>query len=87
MSASQQKPQSALARCSAEAQLARLITRFAPAHQRLIAATRHWLRKRLPAAHELLYEYDKFFAISYSPTDRGYEGVFVIRADANGVRL
>jgi hypothetical protein len=85
VSTSQQKPK--LARRSAEAQLVRLITRFAPAHQPLIGATRRWLRKRLPAAYELVYEYNKFFVISYSPNERGYEGVFVIRADANGVRL
>ncbi len=48
---------------------------------------RRWLRKRLPTAHELVYEYSNFFVISYSPNERGYEGVFAIRAGANGVRL
>ena len=28
-----------------------------------------------------------FFVISYSPNERGYEGVLAIRASANGVRL
>ena len=48
---------------------------------------RRWLRKRLPTAHELVYEYHDFFVISYSPNERGYEGVLAIRANANGVRL
>jgi hypothetical protein len=48
---------------------------------------RRWLRKRLPTAHELVYEYYDFCVISYSPNEHGYEGVFAIRASANGVRL
>jgi hypothetical protein len=87
MSTSQLSTQSAVARRSAEAQLRRLIARFAPAHQRLIGAMRRWLRKRLPTAHELVYEYYDFFVISYSPNERGYEGVLAIRASANGVEL
>jgi hypothetical protein len=46
-----------------------------------------WLRKRLPTAHEVVYEYHDFFVISYSPNERGYEDVLGIRASANGVRL
>lgn len=87
MSTSQLSTQSALARRSAEAELRGLVARFAPAHQRLINATRRWLQKRLPTAHEVVYEYRDFFVISYSPNERGYEGVFAIRASANGVRL
>jgi hypothetical protein len=79
--------QSAVARRSAEAQLRTLIAKFAPAHLRLIGAMRRWLRKRLPTAHEVVYEYRDFFVISYSPNERGYEGVLAIRASANGVML
>src|SRR5947209_16261821 len=79
--------QSAVARRSAEAQLRTLIAKFAPAHLRLIGAIRRWLRKRLPTAHEVVYEYRDFFVVSYSPSERGYEGVLAIRASANGVRL
>ncbi len=79
--------QSAVARRSAEAELRTLIAKFAPAHRRLIGAMRQWLRKRLPTAHEVVYEYHDFFVISYSPNERGYEGVLAIRASANGVRL
>lgn len=50
---------------------------------------RRWLRKRLPTAHEVVYEYHNLGAvvISFSPNDHGYEGVLGIRADANGVKL
>jgi Domain of unknown function (DU1801) len=79
--------QSAVERRSAEAQLRKLIAQFAPAHLRLLGAIRRWLRKRLPTAHEVVYEYRDFFVISYSPNERGYEGVLGMRASANGVRL
>ena len=81
--------QSAVARRSAEAQLRTLIAKFAPAHLRLIGAMRRSLRKRLPTAHEVVYEYANLGAvlISYSPNEHGYEGVLAIRATADGVKL
>ena len=87
MSTSQLSTQSAVARRSAEAELRTLIDKFAPAHLRLIGAMRRSLRMRLPTAHEVVYEYRDFFVISYSPNERGYEGVFAIRASAEGVKL
>jgi hypothetical protein len=48
---------------------------------------RRRLRKRLPTAHEVVYEYKDFFVISHSPNEHGYEGVLTIRASANGVDL
>ena len=79
--------QSAVARRSAEAQVRAGIAKFAPAHLRLVSAMRRWLRKRLPTAHEVVYEYRDCFVISYSPSERGYEGVLAIRGSADGVRL
>ena len=79
--------QSAVARRSAEAQLRTLIAKFAPAHLRLIGAMRRSLQERLPTAHEVVYEYRNWFVISYSPNERGYEGVLAIRASADGVKL
>jgi hypothetical protein len=87
MSTSQLSTQSAVARRSVQAELRGLIARFAPAQARLIGTMRRWLRKRLPTAHEIVYEYSGFFVISYSPNERGYEGVLAIRASANGVGL
>ena len=87
MSTSQLSIQSAVARRSAEAELRRLIAKFAPAHLRLTGAMRRWLRRCLPTAHEVVYEYRDCFVISYSPSEHGYEGVLAIRASADGVRL
>ena len=77
----------AAARRSAEAELRTLVAKFAPAHLRLTGATRRWLQKGLPTAHEVVYGYRDFFVISYSPSERGYEGVLAIRGSADGVRL
>ena len=49
--------QSAAERRSAEAELRTLIAKFAPEHLRLIGAMRRSLQKRLPTAHEVVYEY------------------------------
>jgi hypothetical protein len=87
MSTSQLSAQSAGERRAAEAELSALLAKFAPAHQRPLAATLRWLRRRLPTAHEVVYEYKDFFVISYSPNGRGNEGVLAIRASANGLRL
>ena len=91
MSTSQLTTQSAAERRSAEAELRTLIAKFAPApaaaHQRLIGAVRRSLLKRLPTAHEVVYEYRDCFVISYSPSERGYEGVLAIRGSADDVKL
>ena len=81
--------QSAAERRSAEAELRTLIDEFAPAHLRLIGTMRRRLRKRLPTAHEVVYEYRNLGAvvISFSPNERGYDGVLAIRASADGVKL
>ncbi len=83
------RTQSATERRVAEAALRTLIDKLAPAHLRLIGAIRKSLQKRLPTAHEVVYEYDNLGAvvISYSPTEQGYEGVLAIRASADAVKL
>ena len=87
MSTSQPSTQPAVARRAAEAEVRRLVAKFAPAHEQLIGAVRRWLRKRLPTAHEVVYEYRDCFVISYSPNERGYEGVLALRGSGDGVRL
>ena len=81
--------QSAAERRAAEAKLRTLIDEFVPAYLHLIGTMRRRLRKRLPTAHEVVYEYRNLGAvvISYSPSEHGYEGVLVIRATADGVKL
>jgi hypothetical protein len=80
-------PQSAAERRAAEAAVSAVIAKFAPAHLPLIRAVRRSLRKRLPSAHEVVYEYRAWFVISYSPSGHGYEGVLAIRGSADGVKL
>lgn len=87
MSTLPQNKQTAAARRSAEAGLRTLIDRLAPAHLRLINAVRKNLRKHLPTAHELVYEYRTWFVISFSPNEHGYEGVLAVRASADSVKL
>jgi len=87
MITSRMTTQTAAERRSAEAELRRLVAEFAPAHQRLAAAMRRWVRKRLPTAHEVVYEYRDCVVVSYSPNEHGYEGVLALRASAEGVRL
>lgn len=79
--------QSEAERRSAEAEVRGLIAKFAPEHLRLVSAMRRSLRKRLPTAHEVVYEYRSWFVISYSPSAHGYEGVLAIRGDADGVKF
>jgi hypothetical protein len=87
MTSSQLSTQSAADRRSAEAELRGLIAKFAPEQEGLIRTMRRSLLKRLPTAHEVVYEYSDCFVISYSPNERGYEGVLAIRGSANGVEL
>jgi hypothetical protein len=70
-----------------EAQLRSLIERFDPRDQRLIRSVRSAVRKRLPAANELVYDYGTSLVIAYSPTDRGVESIVSTAARADGVRL
>ena len=86
MSVSNPKDQSAVQR-AVEAQVQALIARFAPAHVRLAESARQLLRKRLPTAHEIVYEYRSWFVISYSPNANGYDGVLALRGDADDVKL
>ncbi len=75
------------AKVTPEGQLRAYIEMFDPKHQRLIRAVRSAVRKRLPTANELVYDYNTFFVIGYSPTDRPTDGVVAIAARPDGVRL
>ena len=75
------------AKLTPEGQLRSLIEKFDPRDQKLIRSVRAAVRKRLPAANELLYDYGSFFVIAYSSTDRPTDGILSIAARADGVRL
>ncbi len=87
MSTAPQGPQSASGRRAAEAEVRALLARVAPASASLVGTLRRSLRRRLPTAHEVVYEYAAAAVLSYSPDERGYEGVLAIRASAKGVEL
>ena len=75
------------AKVTPEAQLRSLIEKFDDKDQRLIRAVRTAVRKRLPTANELIYDYRTFFVIGYSPTEQGIDGIATIAARPDGVRL
>ena len=70
-----------------EAQLRFFIGNFDPKKQRLIRSVRSAVRKRLPTANELVYDYYTFIVIGYSPTDHPTDGIVAIAARPDGVRL
>ena len=71
----------------AEKQLKTFVDKFEPKNQTLIRAVRKALRKRLPTAHELVYDNYNFFVIGYAPTERPTDSILSIAAAANGVGL
>lgn len=71
----------------AESRLGDFVAKFDPAHRLLIGDLRAALRRRFPAAHELVYDNYNFFVIGYSPTLRPSDAVFSIAASAAGVSL
>ncbi len=68
-------------------QLASFIAKFDPGNQKLIKSVRAAMRKRLPTAHELVYDNYNFFVIGYSPTLRPSDALFSIAADWKGVSI
>ena len=70
-----------------EAQLQSFYDRFDPARQKFIRTVQAAVRKRLPTANELVYDYSSVFVISYSPTDKGIDGIVSIAARADRVEL
>ena len=70
-----------------EKQLNSFIGKFEPRHQALIRAVRKALRKRLPAANELVWDNYNFFVLAYSATERPSDSMITIAAGANGVGL
>jgi hypothetical protein len=72
---------------SPDQQLREFIAKFDSTNQSLIRSIRRVLRRRLPAAHELVYDNYNFFVIGYSPTERPSDAILSIAAGASGVGL
>jgi hypothetical protein len=64
-----------------------LIAKFDPAIQKLIRAARAKLRKRLPAAVELVYDNYNALAIGYGSSERRGDLIVSLAAYARGVNL
>src|SRR6476659_433983 len=77
----------AQAAATAEQQLKGFIAKFDPALQTLIRAVRKAVRRRMPSAHEIVYDNYNFFVIGYGPTERPSDAIVSIAANANGVGL
>ena len=70
-----------------EAQLQSVIEKLSPKEQNLFRSVRSAVRKRLPTANELVYDYGFSIVISYSPSEHGIEGVLSIATRDGGLRL
>jgi hypothetical protein len=68
-------------------QLATFIARFDDANQKLIRSVRAALRKRMPAANELVYDNYNFFVIGYSSSERPSDCIVSLSANAHGLNL
>ncbi len=75
------------AKATPEARLRSLIAKCDRKHQSLIRSVRSALRKRLPTANELVYDYTNSLVISYTPSEHGIEGIVSTAARAGGVDL
>src|SRR5262245_22387265 len=67
--------------------LSSFLSKFDPKIARQIRACRAALRKRLPTAHELVYDNYNFFVIGYGPNERASDAVVSIAANSKGVGL
>ena len=68
-------------------QLEAFIEKFEPKARTLIRAVRRAVRRRLPAANELVWDNYNFFVIGYSATERPSDSILSIAAGASGVGL
>ena len=80
-------PATAGTRRSPDAVLRALIATYDPKAQTLIRAVRSAIRKRLPAANELVYDYSGSLVLSYTPTEHGKDGVLSTAMKPDGLRL
>lgn len=73
---------SAGATLTPEAQLRAYLARFDTGRQTLIRAVRSALRKRMPTANELVYDYTASVVIAYAPAEQGIDAIVALAARA-----
>jgi hypothetical protein len=72
---------------SPAAELAGFLARFSPESVALIKVLRTKMRRRLPHAHEVVYNYNHACLINYGPSEKPYEAVCCLAVQASGVSL
>lgn len=72
---------------SPQAQLTAFLSRFPPGIVALAKRCLPKVRRTLPCSHELVYDYPNSVVVSYSMSERGYEGLVAVSIDARGIRL
>ena len=75
------------ATASPEKQIAGFIAKFDPKIAKFIRALRQLLRKRYPAANQLVYDNYNFFVIGFCTGERSSNCMFSLVANAKGVGL
>lgn len=80
-------PGAAREETSPQARLQLCMDKFDATKQKAIRTVRAGMRKRLPAANELLYDYGSFFVLAYSMTEHPKDAIASIAARPDGVRL
>src|SRR5262245_32758134 len=68
-------------------QLAGFISKYDPTVAKLARATRAAMRRRLPTAHELVYDNYQFLAIGYGSTERASDCIVSLAISPKGVAL
>lgn len=71
----------------AEEQIDGFIAKFDPKMQKLIRSCRAAMRRRLPHAHELVYDNYNFFVIAYCSTERASDAILSLASNSHGVTL
>lgn len=72
---------------SPEAQLRAFVGKYDPKNQKLFRSVRAAMRKRIPTANELAYDYSHALVISYAPAEHGIDAVVAISVRTDGVFL
>ena len=72
---------------SAASQLEAFIDKFEPDIAALVRDCRRVLRKRMPTAHELVYDNYQFFVIGYASSPRASDCIVSLATNKHGVTL
>jgi hypothetical protein len=83
----EKKAKLANSKITPDSELRSCIARFDPKIQKLAKSVRTAVRRRFPAANELVYDYGRSLVIGYSPSEHGIESIVSTATRADGVAL